>query len=354
MFIFDARKLRDFGIGTYIEVLLNGFYENKLDFEVIALKKDKKFISEKLNFFEERKIHYTNFKNYSPFEHFFVSSIVNKKDYSFYFSPHYVFPYFIKKKLYVTVHDLIHFILPYYPEWKLFFAKKFIRKVKEKAEIVFTVSHKTKEDLVELFSFAQEKIVTIKNGIDDLFLKKTLNFGKRDNFILYVGDWRKPHKNFKTIVSAILLLKKEFGDVKLKVIGAIPDKRNVQELKNKGIYESIEFLGFKSKEELITYYDKAKVFAFPSLYEGFGYPPLEALSRGVNVISSRCGSLEENLKGYSEFLDNPEDPEELSIKIKNMLEKEVHKEEIIKKNNYVRENFSQEQMVKNYLKFLDV
>ncbi len=352
MFIFDARKLLDFGIGTYIEVLIKGFHENQLDFEIIALKKDKKFIAEKLSFIEKERIQYTNIKNYSPFEHIFVSSIGNKKEYSFYFSPHYIFPYFIKNRLYVTVHDLAHFKFSCYPKWKVFFAKKFIRKIKNRADIIFTVSNRTKEDLIELFSFAPEKIIPIKNGIEELFLEKPLNFGERENFILYVGDWRKPLKNFKTILSAISILKEKVPDIKLKVIGALPDGKKVQELKNRGLYENIEFLGFKPKEELITYYDRAKLFIFPSLYESFGYPPLEALSRGVNVISSRCGSLEENLNGYSEFLENPKDPEELSIKIENMLERKVDKEEIIKKNNYVKKNFSKERMVKNYIKFL--
>jgi glycosyltransferase involved in cell wall biosynthesis len=141
--------------------------------------------------------------------------------------------------------------------------------------------------------------------------------------ILYVGNTR-PHKNLSTLLKAFALYcKNGAGACTLTIVGrdifdTHPLKRLCRQL---GIHDRVRFLGFVTQEDLPLIYHHASLFAFPSLYEGFGLPPLEAMACGTPVVASNIPALREVL-GDAAVLVNPRDPEAWSSAIQMMMDDE--------------------------------
>ncbi|KYH39281.1 MAG: hypothetical protein AYL30_000290 [Candidatus Hecatellales archaeon B24] len=176
-------------------------------------------------------------------------------------------------------------------------------------------SNQTKKDLVKLLRVPEWKIKVIHHGVDRVF-KPT--FSKRpceEPYILYVGS-EHPRKNLKTLLRAFSLLKKDSRYRRLKLVkvgragGGECDFRGetMRMVKALKIENDVVFTGWCSSEDLASYYSQAEVFAFPSVYEGFGWPPLEAMACGCPVVSSNASSMPEILGGAA-LLVNPYDVE---------------------------------------------
>jgi glycosyltransferase involved in cell wall biosynthesis len=196
------------------------------------------------------------------------------------------------------------------------------RRVLQGAARIFAVSNFTKKDVEALFRIPAEKIEVIYNAIDERFRLGHATDADRQfiaeryqvnyPFILYAGRI-SPHKNVGRIIEAFSALKTEldkegkFPDLKLIIIGdelsRQPELRRT--VIRSAVQNDVRFLGFVPIEVLRTFYDTAKVFVFPSLYEGFGLPPLEAMSHGTPVITSNTTSLPE-VVGNAAVLVNPE------------------------------------------------
>jgi glycosyltransferase involved in cell wall biosynthesis len=188
---------------------------------------------------------------------------------------------------------------------------------------------------VRLFGVPQEKIEVVYNAIDDRFRQghataaDKLMIAERYQvnypFILYAGRI-SPHKNVVRIIEAFSLLKSELAkddqylDLKLIIIGdevsRHPDLRRAV-IKGR-VQQDVRFLGFVPIDVLRIFYDAAKVFIFPSLYEGFGLPPLEAMSHGTPVITSNTSSLPE-VVGNAAVLVNPENVFEIQRALQRVL-----------------------------------
>ncbi len=348
--ILDARKLNDYGIGEYIKNLFPSII-NSEHFESKIIFSNEEIINPNLfGELDQDDVIRVKSPNYSLREHFEIPNAVSHLKDHYYFSPHYVFPYFLKNELIITIHDLIHFKFPHYfkPGIKVEFAKKFIKKIKNSGSKVFTVSENSRKDLVNLFGFDYDSVNVIHNGLPEIFFK----FKKGANpkpfpYIMYTGNF-KPHKNLKVLLKAFGVISEKFPSLRLVLAGVEKSKELFRITEKYDITNMVIPTGYIKIEELLNLLDFSEFFVFPSLYEGFGFPPLEAMSRKKAVISTKCGSLSEVLEESAVFFD-PASPDELALKIEKLLTDTSFRSEFEEKGYLHSAKFTIEKMVSEYL-----
>jgi len=224
----------------------------------------------------------------------------------------------------LTVHDLLEHM---YGSRDLSSLRRSLhfyltRRVLRRAARVIAVSQFTRNEIEKLLAIPDARIEVVYNAIDERFLHGHATEADRDliaqrylvnyPFILYAGAIR-PHKNVVRIIEAFSALKSElqkeeqFPDLKLIIIGddLSSHPRLRRTVVRSGVQNDVRFLGFVPIEVLRIFYDVAKIFVFPSLYEGFGLPPLEAMAHGTPVVTSNTSSLPE-VAGNAALLVNPE------------------------------------------------
>ncbi|MFB0564778.1 MAG: glycosyltransferase family 4 protein [Candidatus Aminicenantaceae bacterium] len=346
--ILDSRKIEDYGIGVYCRHLFQGLVDSSFfDYRIIHLRKTGYLNAPDESFIE------ASFKNYDLREHLEVPIKLRKLKDFHYFSPHYVFPLFLKNRLIVTVHDLIHFKFPHFfkPAVKVELGKFFLNRVKRRAEVVFVGSETTRNDLVDMFRFDGNLIHVIYYGISSLFFNKPRNHSPfKFPYLIYMGSL-KPHKNLGTLLKAFLLIKNQYSDLRLLLVGIQQDKAFLKTLQDLKLTERVVIKEYQSEETLIHYIDGAEFLVFPSFYEGFGFPPLEAMARKKAVVSSPGGSLREIL-GENALFFNPESYEELSEKITLFLEDDELRKTYQEKGYHHSLSFQWEKTVNMYLAVL--
>lgn len=300
-----------------------------------------------------------NFIWYSLAEQMKFPVLIKKYKIDLMHFPHFNVPIFCCCKFIVTIHDLI---LTKFPtvrattkNYLTYFFKNLayrlvIRTAITKSEKILTVSNFTKNDILKLFKVSSEKIVLSYEGVADLkadkdfslfrkkiFTEEDLLKSLENNFIFYVGS-AYPHKNLKRLLSVFSKVKEE--NINLNLILAGKDDYFYKQLKEEaeklGLFSplvdlfdnQVIFLGQVSDSDLLLLYSKARAFIFPSLYEGFGLPPLEAMSHSCPVLSSDKSSLPEILADNVLYF-NPEDEEEIFSKIKMIISNEELRNDLI-------------------------
>lgn len=243
------------------------------------------------------------------------------------------FGFFLKKPFILTVHDVMRYLdvkcstpLIAKPNFKDVFCVNLDYKGALKAERIIVPSYYTKRELTKHFQVKEENIRIIHHGIDEDFRP---TYGKklyREPYILYVGS-EQPRKNLQTLLKAFYKLKKDpkFKHLKLVKVG----RTGGSEADFRGItLKTIQALNLEkdvilegwlsSQKDLASLYTQAEIFVFPSIYEGFGWPPLEAMACGCPVISSSTTSMPEIL-GDAPIYVNPYDVEELRQRLAEVL-----------------------------------
>lgn len=224
----------------------------------------------------------------------------------------------------MTVHDVLDYL--YRVKSRSNFSQmvhyRMTRFALHHAARIFAVSNFTRQDVARIFQVPESKIEVVYNAIDDRFRMGHATDADRQMiaeryqihypFILYAGRI-SPHKNVVRTIEAFSALKTDLAkdglmdDLKLIIIGdevsKHPDLRRA--VIKSGVQYDVRFLGFVPIDVLRIFYDTAKVFIFPSLYEGFGLPPLEAMALGTPVVASNTSSLPE-VVGKAAVLVNPE------------------------------------------------
>jgi len=230
----------------------------------------------------------------------------------------------------MTVHDVLDYLyrVKGHSNFSQHVHYRLTRFALHHAARIFAVSNFTKKDVSRLFQVPENKIDVVYNALDDRFRMGPTNNAEKQMiaeryqvhypFILYSGRI-SPHKNVVRIIEAFSALKTELAkegrleDLKLIIIGdevsKHPDLRRA--VIKSGVQYDVRFLGFVPIEVLRIFYDTAKLFIFPSLYEGFGLPPLEAMAHGTPVVASNTSSLPE-VVGKAAVLVNPENVFEIS------------------------------------------
>jgi glycosyltransferase involved in cell wall biosynthesis len=224
----------------------------------------------------------------------------------------------------LTVHDLLEHMYGAHGHSSLRRRMHYYltRRVLRGAARVIAVSQFTKNEVHKLLAIPSDRIEVVYNAIDERFLHGHASQADREliaqryqvnyPFILYAGAIR-PHKNVVRIIEGFSALKSELAkehqlqDLKLIIIGddLSSHPRLRRTVVRSGVQHDVRFLGFVPIEVLRIFYDVAEVFVFPSLYEGFGLPPLEAMAHGTPVVTSNTSSLPE-VVGNAALMVNPE------------------------------------------------
>ena len=245
----------------------------------------------------------------------------------------------------VTVHDLAFLEHPEYAVPQLVaFLNKVVPEAVGSADVVAAVSQATRQTLIEHFKTPAGKITIIPNGVrshfrritDPILLAATRHkFGLKHPLVLGVGTL-EPRKNHPGLIKAFHQAQSASGKKQRPAMLALAGGpgwlyEETQQLVTKlKLEKKVRFLGRVSELELITLYSMADVFAFPSFFEGFGLPPLEAMACGAPVITSNTSSLPE-VVGDAALLINPYNTSELAQAMIRLLEDEKLREELQQK-----------------------
>jgi glycosyltransferase involved in cell wall biosynthesis len=330
----DARKLHDFGIGTYIRNLLLQLarIDQATEYVLLCREKDAN-VARQLG---------PNFRAvvesappYSISEQIRIPIALRREHVDLFHAPHYVLPPLVHCRSVVTIHDCIHLMFPQYLPGRLAhaYARATILAATRRADRILTVSEASKSDILRCFNVPADKIIVTYNAIDACFLAEPTDdefararerYQLTNPFVLYVGNI-KPHKNLERLIDAFDRVRRQgFDDLRLVIIGdQISRYQGLRRAVHRHkLHKHVRFLGFVSPETLAVLYRLASVFAFPSLYEGFGLPPLEAMASGTPVLSSNVSSLPEVL-GDAALLVDPYSPEAIADGLVQLLTDET-------------------------------
>jgi glycosyltransferase involved in cell wall biosynthesis len=207
-----------------------------------------------------------------------------------------------------SVLDLQHEAYPrFFPRTELAYRRFAYRAAATHSELVVTISDHAKETIIESLGVPAERVRVIYLGIDHERLRPGAE--QRDPILLYPANaW--PHKNHGRLLEAFALIRRERPELRLVLTGS--------GLRSLPQHEGVEIRGHVPRDELIHLYRTAQALVFPSLYEGFGLPPLEAMACGCPVAASNAAALPEILGDACLYFD-PTDPEDIAATVLDVL-----------------------------------
>jgi len=314
----DARMYgKGFGLARYVESLIHGLSTHNTEHEFVVFMKPESIPAYRKagGSYEvvEAPYHW-----YGLSEQIYFPRTIARAHVDLMHFPHWNIPILYRGKYVVTIHDLImfhfsrhdastHTPLVYWCKDRVH--RYVVRRAARRAAHIITTSEFTKDDIATSLNIQKEKMTVIYQAP---YLCKSGQVASQSSplrdkkYILYVGA-AYPHKNIKRLIDAWEQIQCELPDHYLVLVGAqsIWYTRLAEYIQKKRV-PRVEMRGSVSDEELCEWYRHATVFVFPSLYEGFGLPPLEAMACGTPVIASSAGSLPEVL-GDSAYFINPYD-----------------------------------------------
>ncbi|SME88223.1 glycosyltransferase family 4 protein [Pseudobacteriovorax antillogorgiicola] len=264
-----------------------------------------------------------NFRNHL-WEQFELPRLAKKYKVDILHSPANMAPLIYKRASIVHIHDLCFVVNPQWYSYLFHRVYNFIiPRLARKSTVVVTNSNNSRNDLLQFCDVDSEKVRLIYWAVDDTFhivpKSSSLDKIKEGDYILYVGSL-EPRKNISSLIKAYETLRLRNPDIKTKLVligGESPLFADAQ-LKIKSYKNDIIFKGFVPDDMLRAYYRKAKVVAYPSLYEGFGLPPLEAMASGSPVVTSNTSSLPE-VVGDAALLVSPYDIDQIAATLARVI-----------------------------------
>ena len=204
----------------------------------------------------------------------------------------------------------------------------------KKAATVIAVSETTKRDLVRHLAIPEERIFVVYEGVDHALFRPVEGLRLEWPYLLFVGS-EQPRKNLPTLLKALKRLKREprFRDLKLVKVGkpgsgdAPFRRRTLAAVSELGLERDVVFTEYVPDEELVAFYSGAECFVLPSFYEGFGFPPLEAMACGCPAIVSSAGALPE-VAGDAALVVDPNDERALAASVREVLSDEGTRTEL--------------------------
>lgn len=331
----DARAFYWTGVGRYIRSIASEFLKNPYGhtFTVLVPEGKEKEIAQDLH-------DANNVFNYVGVEPSYYSlkeqtrflSQLNKLNVDLVHFTHFNVPYLYRRPYVVTIHDVTRFIFPGQKRQALLqqiaYEAVFASAIAHARQVI-AVSQTTKHDMESLPFKKIAPITTITEGVDPDFAqpisllsrqKVRLLLGTNRPFFLFVGVWMS-HKNLVRLLDAYQIVRKEYPDVALVITGKpVPGYSNlIAYVQNNHLEQDVIFPGFVPHALLPALYAESTAFVFPSLYEGFGLPPLEAMVCGASVVASNSSSIPELLADNAEYV-NPESSEDIARGMRKMLQ----------------------------------
>jgi glycosyltransferase involved in cell wall biosynthesis len=339
----DARKYRDFGIGTYIRNLVTQLarIDRTTEYVLFCKPQDETELS---NLASNFRAVVETAPPYSVAEQVRIPMAIRREHADLFHAPHYVLPPLINCRSVVTIHDTIHLMFPQYLPGRLAYgyARTSLWIATRRSNRILTVSETSKSDILRRFRVPADKVTVIYNAIDErlsqeppeeAFERVRIRYQLRDPFALYVGNI-KPHKNLERLIDAFDRLRRQPGYDSLKLVIIGDEISRYQGLRRAvhhyKLHKHVRFFGFVPVDTLSVLYRLASVFVFPSLYEGFGLPPLEAMASGTPVVTSNVSSLPE-VVGDAAILVDPYDPDSIADGMKQVLAEADLRAELVKR-----------------------
>lgn len=306
----DARMIKPgsmHGIARYVYELIRGVAAREKTFDyVILINRDSPLKSQEWpDFirFVEVNAGWISFR-----EQIEIPRILRDHKIDLFHAPSFVAPLLSPCKMIMTIHDLNHLVLPhFYTPFHQVYYRVFVKSCIARSTYILTVSQFSKQEIVRTLSLDPAKIFVTYNGVSDLYKPVTdpemLSYVREiyelpDEFILCVSN-NKPHKNVQQLVRAYCQ-----SDVEIPLVLATPiDVALLRLAESFNKKHLIYFSKFIAEEHLPAVYSMTKLFVYPSTYEGFGLPPLEALSCGAPVVVARSSSLPEVVGDHAIFAD---------------------------------------------------
>ncbi len=347
------------GLGRYTEEIVNNIIKIDRENEYIIFLRKENFNDLRCDSESVKKI-LVNINWYSWAEQIIFPYFIWREHLDLMHFTHFNVPIFCPVKFIVTIHDLI---LTKYPTkrsvWQLYWLKNLgyltvIWLAVWRAKKISTASQYSKSDLIGRFKIKPEKIFVVNYGTANLALGNDLQFVKKldnkkillsyniiGNFILYVGN-AYPHKNLEALAEVFSEFYKKHHDFRLVLVGredyfyrCLKQKAKEMGLWSENYLTSpVIFAGYVPDVELEILYQQATFYIFPSLYEGFGLPPLEAMTKGCPVLSSDKSCLPEIL-GNAALYFNPNDKNDMLVKMEKItVDKKLR--EVLIKRGYVQ------------------
>lgn len=268
------------------------------------------------------------------------------------FQPTYYDPYFLpflgKKPFVLLIHDMTHEIFPESVslkdrtiEWK--------RKLVYKADKIIAISENTKKDIIKFYGIEESKISVVSWGTS--IIVKKANIKLPDRYILFVGN-RTNYKNFDFFFKSVAPLLKKEKDLYLVCAGSSNfSKEEIDMINSYGLIDRVKHIRFRD-EELGYIYSKAVCFVFPSLYEGFGIPVLEAFACNCPAVISNTSSLPEVGGNAVEYF-NPKDIKSIESSVRRVVNDEVLRKEMRRKGKERLKMFSWEKSANKFVKIYE-
>lgn len=315
----DARLLGRSGIGTYLQQLLPRVIGSNPDitFNLLVPRAtdDAKSLAENANV----RLVGTSARLYSAGEQLVLPAVIPRET-DLHWAPHYVIPLAWRGRLLVTVHDLCHLALPdhFGAAHRRLYATTMFRAVRRRARRILVVSDFTRREFHRLVGAPRGRLEVIPNGVDERWFSATpeRNPEPPTPYFVYLGNI-KPHKNLRTLLAAFERVAPEIPH-RLVLVGAsegllTADEEVTRMAKRMG--ERVQLTGYLEEERVRAVVAGAAALVFPSLYEGFGLPPLEAMAAGRPVLASSAASIPEVCGPWATYFD-PADVEQLAAALR--------------------------------------
>ncbi|HXB68320.1 MAG TPA: glycosyltransferase family 1 protein [Candidatus Acidoferrales bacterium] len=354
--VIDARRIRDFGIGTYIRSLILAL--SKIDstnqYTVVSGPADANMLSELPENF--RSALYAR-DDHSFFDHLAFPVFLRGLSPDLVHIPLNRIPLLMIKPYVVTVHDMANLLFEDHSSIRMQLRRFRFRRGLMRANRVIAVSEATKRDVEKVLGVPPDRIRRVYNAPDPGFSQRASSPGQEQSrileryqitypFLLYAGNIRK-HKNVPRLVEAFAVVHDQlashpvYKDLRLVIIGdTISDYPAVRQAVIKsGVEQVVRFLGFVPFDTLRCFYESAAAFVFPSRYEGFGLPPLEAMACGTPVVTSNVSSLPE-VVGEAAVLVNPHNVFDIARGIREVLLNEELRSRLIRRGREQAARFS--------------
>jgi glycosyltransferase involved in cell wall biosynthesis len=313
----DARKLKDYGIGSYIRNLLEALgrlpESGAYLFRVYARRSDAQALPELPDHFE---VVHDDSPGYSVAELTRLPWRLLRDRLDLFHATHYVLPPLWRTRAVVTIHDIIHLLYPEFLPSRAahVYARFMIRRALTRADRIVTVSYNTRRDLVDYFDIPAARIEVIYNGVSPRFnpavprgekVRVAEKLGISFPYLLFLGG-EKPHKNVQNVVRAFGKARREHAlPHALVLAGPLPQNPGRLEalISALELSQAIRVPGVVDDADLPALYAGADAFLYPTLYEGFGLPVVEAMACGTPVLTSSNSALQEIAGGHALLVD---------------------------------------------------
>lgn len=294
--------------------------------------------------------------NPAVFDNFLVGALALKDSCDVFWGTANILPFFKTpgQKFVVTIHDLAFLRYPemYGTIFSIYY-RLVVNWTLKNADAIIAVSNQTKKDILKYYKIDKSNVRVVYSGVDKIFFKHIKSQPKISGKYFFSLTTHPRRKNIYSVLKAMTETN-ELKDFKYIIAGLIPErqKRELEDFITKfQLSKQVRILGYVQQDELINLYQHASFFVYPSYYEGFGFPVLEAMASSCPVIASGNSSMSEFFRD-NRFLINPFDVNDIRQKLIDMSElPSEQRKKIIDQNLYIAKQFTWEKTAKQ-MKYL--